>query len=305
MQISEKMSVNNSSTPRNVAGVETIVDTCFGRLHWEIIKYSVHYIHIKKVGKEQRSVPLGGIGCGSIGTDFRGGFNKFSLIPGIKEQRQGNVKANQVGVPLGGIGCGSIGTDFRGGFNKFSLIPGIKEQRQGNVKANQFILTVHDASDSELVFQSLLTTADFTDSRLSSWVSYIHGYNTRYRGLFPRAWREIRIPEIGLTLICEQMSPVIPHNYEPRAPHSKVTSFPVSNFYWTIINNSETDYDVSLTFTFRNGTGNAKWEREDDCSAKILETASAKGLKLSHKIKSMRTIFAIATEEVGISYILT
>ncbi|KIH51686.1 hypothetical protein ANCDUO_18224, partial [Ancylostoma duodenale] len=40
-------------------------------------------------------VPLGGIGCGSIGTDFRGAFNKFSLIPGVKEQWQGNIKANQ------------------------------------------------------------------------------------------------------------------------------------------------------------------------------------------------------------------
>ncbi|EPB67670.1 hypothetical protein ANCCEY_13236, partial [Ancylostoma ceylanicum] len=36
----------------------------------------------------------------------------------------------------------------------------------------------------------------------------------RYRGLFPRAWREIQIPEVGLTLICEQVSPVIPQNYE-------------------------------------------------------------------------------------------
>ncbi|VDK54585.1 unnamed protein product [Cylicostephanus goldi] len=41
-------------------------------------------------------LPIGGIGCGSIGTDFRGGFNKYSLIPGVKEQSQGNIKANQV-----------------------------------------------------------------------------------------------------------------------------------------------------------------------------------------------------------------
>ncbi|PIO73039.1 hypothetical protein TELCIR_05005 [Teladorsagia circumcincta] len=40
-------------------------------------------------------VPIGGIGCGSIGTDFRGAFNKFSLVPGIKEQFTENIKANQ------------------------------------------------------------------------------------------------------------------------------------------------------------------------------------------------------------------
>ncbi|VDK54586.1 unnamed protein product [Cylicostephanus goldi] len=87
----------------------------------------------------------------------------------------------------------------------------------------------------------------------------------RYRGLFPRAWREIQIPEIGLTLICEQVSPVIPDNYEVRYLPSLETSFPVCNFYWTIINNSEMTYNISLTFTFRNGTGNAKWEKESDC----------------------------------------
>ncbi|KAL6741731.1 hypothetical protein Aduo_014958 [Ancylostoma duodenale] len=162
------------------------------------------------------------------------------------------------GVPLGGIGCGSIGTDFRGAFNKFSLIPGVKEQWQGNIKANQFILTVHTAGSSELLFQSLLTTADFKDSSLTNWTSSIRSENTRYRGLFPRAWREIEIPEFGLTLICEQVSPVIPHNYED-------TSFPLCNFHWTVINTSGNEYVVSLTFTFRNGTGNKKWEREGEC----------------------------------------
>lgn len=41
-------------------------------------------------------VPLGGIGCGSIGTDFRGAFNRYSLVPGKKEHKVRNIKANQV-----------------------------------------------------------------------------------------------------------------------------------------------------------------------------------------------------------------
>ncbi|VDM99303.1 unnamed protein product [Thelazia callipaeda] len=32
-------------------------------------------------------VPCGGIGCGGIGRDFRGGFCRFSLLPGIVEQQ--------------------------------------------------------------------------------------------------------------------------------------------------------------------------------------------------------------------------
>ncbi|PIO68803.1 hypothetical protein TELCIR_09393, partial [Teladorsagia circumcincta] len=118
------------------------------------------------------------------------------------------------GVPIGGIGCGSIGTDFRGAFNKFALIPGIKEQFTENIKANQFILTVHSADGKEFIYQSILSAAEFDDSTLSDWCSHIKGEDIRYRGLFPRAWREFRIAELGLTLICEQISPIIPHNYE-------------------------------------------------------------------------------------------
>uniref|UniRef100_A0A7E4ZRX0 Glyco_hydr_116N domain-containing protein n=1 Tax=Panagrellus redivivus TaxID=6233 RepID=A0A7E4ZRX0_PANRE len=40
-------------------------------------------------------VPCGGIGAGSIGRDFRGAFCKFSLRPGIVEQRVDAVKADQ------------------------------------------------------------------------------------------------------------------------------------------------------------------------------------------------------------------
>lgn len=48
------------------------------------------------MGLRNLGVPLGGIGGGSIGTDFRGAFNKFSIVPGMKEQGVGNIKANQV-----------------------------------------------------------------------------------------------------------------------------------------------------------------------------------------------------------------
>ncbi|CAD5208905.1 unnamed protein product [Bursaphelenchus xylophilus] len=40
-------------------------------------------------------VPCGGIGCGSIGRDFRGGFCKYGLKPGLIEHHVHAVKANQ------------------------------------------------------------------------------------------------------------------------------------------------------------------------------------------------------------------
>ncbi|VDK21153.1 unnamed protein product [Anisakis simplex] len=45
---------------------------------------------------EDLGVPCGGIGCGAIGRDFRGGFCKYSLLPGIVEQHVEGIKANQV-----------------------------------------------------------------------------------------------------------------------------------------------------------------------------------------------------------------
>lgn len=102
---------------------------------------------------------------------------------------------------------------------------------------------MHTEDGSTCMYQTLLSTADFCSSPLSEWRSYLHSkdirYNHfgvadqsaksytrstrmrtfRYRGLFPRAWREYRIPELDLVLICEQLSPVIPHNYEVRQLH--------------------------------------------------------------------------------------
>ncbi|KIH51404.1 hypothetical protein ANCDUO_18510 [Ancylostoma duodenale] len=176
-----------------------------------------------------------------------------------------------------------------GAVQKITKKKNLKRRKGGT----RFILTVHTAGSSELLFQSLLTTADFKDSSLTNWTSCIRSENTRYRGLFPRAWREIEIPEFGLTLICEQVSPVIPHNYED-------TSFPVCNFHWTVINTSGNEYVISLTFTFRNGTGNKKWEREGECRTEYLQTTSGKGMKLIHSINSMPTTFAIAAEQVNV-----
>ncbi|EYC20291.1 hypothetical protein Y032_0022g553 [Ancylostoma ceylanicum] len=40
-------------------------------------------------------VPCGGIGCGAMGRDFRGGFCKFSLRPGLVEHKVDVIPANQ------------------------------------------------------------------------------------------------------------------------------------------------------------------------------------------------------------------
>ncbi|CAI4223446.1 unnamed protein product [Auanema sp. JU1783] len=193
------------------------------------------------------------------------------------------------GVPLGGLGSGSIGTDFRGAFNKFSIIPGIKEQNQLNIKANQFILTVRNSVNC-VVFQSILSAADFSKTTLSSWSSCFIKNEIRYRGLFPRAWREFKVPDLDLTILQHQLSPVIPHNYED-------SSLPLSLFDFLVFNNSDENYKVSITFTFRNGTGNTQWNKEGCCRSEYLESTNGNGIAIHHTVKQMPVTYVLATEK--------
>ncbi|VDM67433.1 unnamed protein product [Strongylus vulgaris] len=80
-----------------------------------------------------------------------------------------------------------------------------------------------------------------------------------FRGLYPRSWTCYDIRELDLTVVIRQVSPVLPNNYED-------SSLPVSCFVVTVENNSGTDLEVSIAFTFRNGTGNRRWENESVCT---------------------------------------
>ncbi|CAB3398100.1 unnamed protein product [Caenorhabditis bovis] len=188
------------------------------------------------------------------------------------------------GVPLGGIGCGSIGTDYRGAFGRFSIIPGIKEQMCDNIKANQFIVTVRSLT-GVLIYQSLLSCAEFSSRHLKCWKT-MPAENTKYRGLYPRAWRKHTLGNTNITIIVEQLSPILPHNYED-------SSLPVANFEFTVINNATVDVDVSITFTFRNGTGNKKWNAESVCKPNKVNTFNSTGMTLSHTVCQMPVTYGV------------
>ena len=94
---------------------------------------------------------MGGIGSGSIGADLRGGFGRFSLIPGVKEQNQKNVKADQVETFTEEY---FLNTFF------------------------QFILTVH-SMDGDLLHETILSCADFSSSPLASWNKFCSKQNVR------------------------------------------------------------------------------------------------------------------------------
>lgn len=188
------------------------------------------------------------------------------------------------GVPIGGLGCGTIGRGFRGEFCRFQMKPGIYET--STVDANQFIVTIKDEND-QTIFQSLLST--FKKKSLKSWENLIDGSKCKYTGLFPRAWTEYDLSEYGIKLICRQISPVIPHNYES-------SCLPCAVFVWDIENSCAEKRTVTITFTFKNGTGNHQEDKSSTCSSKAFTYEDTEGVILHHTIEKMHCSYALAAK---------
>lgn len=50
--------------------------------------------------------------------------------------------------------------------------------------------------------------------QLSAWEWDFDGSQAEYTALYPRAWSVFRIPDYAVTLVCRQISPIIPNNYK-------------------------------------------------------------------------------------------
>ncbi|GMT27023.1 hypothetical protein PFISCL1PPCAC_18320, partial [Pristionchus fissidentatus] len=201
------------------------------------------------------------------------------------------------GVPCGGIGSGSIGRDFRGGFCKFGLRPGLIEHKVNVVPADQFILSVRRPGESDACYQKVLCAADVDRSsgQLSAWDFDFDEKDIAFRGLYPRSWTCYYISELSLVVVLRQISPVVPHNY-------KDSSLPATVFVVDVENRSDQDYEVSIAFTFRNGTGYYRWEADAGCSSKeFMFTAGedgegVHGVTLEHNIDRMRCTYGLAVK---------
>ncbi|XP_011314940.1 non-lysosomal glucosylceramidase [Fopius arisanus] len=204
-----------------------------------------------------------------------------------------NVKHGQqiYGAPIGGIGTGTIGRGFKGEFCRYSLVPGI--YRYETVMANQFILTIRDIQGNTIYHQVLSPYPK--PKYLSSWKWGFDGSRANYTALYPRSWTEFSIDEPKVRLICRQISPVIPHNYRD-------SSLPCAVFVWEVINESDRDLDISVTFTFQSGIGGKvmSGEKWNEC----FEYKNTSGVMIHQKLKGMPCTYAIgsrARENVGIS----
>lgn len=72
-----------------------------------------------------------------------------------------------------------------------------------------------------------LVPTPFSGRGLSSWNWSMHGKSASYRGLWPRAFTTYDLPGQPIKLTCEQISPVIPNNYED-------SCLPMAVFIWKV-----------------------------------------------------------------------
>ncbi|XP_047964570.1 non-lysosomal glucosylceramidase-like [Salvia hispanica] len=135
-------------------------------------------------------VPLGGIGCGSIGRSLRGEFQRFQLFPTVCEDTP--ILANQFSAFISrsnGRQCSTV---------LCSTSPTIKGKEKGE--------------------------------GIESWDWNLDGEKCTYHALFPRAWTIYDgLPDPEISITCRQISPFIPHNYRDSSFPVAVFTFTIKN----------------------------------------------------------------------------
>ncbi|HBE02450.1 MAG TPA: glucosylceramidase, partial [Spirochaetia bacterium] len=165
------------------------------------------------------------------------GMDKKLAEPSVSRKKNMLDGGYYQGVPLGGFGAGTIGRNYMGGFNRWTIKTGAL--KFFNLPANIFAVYQKKA-DGKCSARVLhpgypLTHQDekMPDNPwLSSWNWQEGLENGTYYGLFPKAWYYYKnTDDYPVEMICEQFSPVIPHNY-------RESTYPAAVFRWVLRNNS-------------------------------------------------------------------
>jgi len=146
------------------------------------------------------------------------------------------------GMPLGGFGAGAIGRSCRGDFNLWHLDGG--EHTFQSLGSCQF--SIFEQVPGEQAKAYALCTQKPEDGTLSSWSWYPQGKGT-YHALYPRSWYEYS-DVFATSLICEQFSPILAHNYQE-------TSYPIAIFEWTAHNPTDKPITLSIMLSWQNMVG--------------------------------------------------
>lgn len=125
---------------------------------------------------------------------------------------------------------------------------------------------------------------------MSGWESKLDASKCLYTALYPRSWSEYDLSEYGIKLICRQISPIIPHNY-------KDSSLPCAVFVFGVENVCDKNRKVSITFTFKNGTGTKKSDAEGNAETSNFKHNDARGVKIDQSITGMKCTYCLACKE--------
>ncbi|KAL4302233.1 hypothetical protein GQ457_10G022510 [Hibiscus cannabinus] len=205
--------------------------------------------------------------------------------------------------------AGSIGRSYKGEFQRWQLFPRICEEKP--VLSNQFSVFVSRSSGEkyssvlcsaspQLLKQGkvyltniICTNRENEVSGISSWDWNLKGNNSTYHALYPRAWTVYEgEPDPELNIICRQISPFIPDNYNE-------SSFPVSAFTFTLYNIGKSTADVTLLFTWANSVGGDSEFSGRHSNLKIMMKDGVHGILLHHETADRQppVTFAIAAQE--------
>jgi len=163
-----------------------------------------------------------------------------------------------MGVPIGGIGSGSINRGWKGDFVRWNLASGIVSNQVIDTDKFSVFINFTDSQYNNIPGASITSSKKAvvlypgkpkSNLNLDVWNWNLKGDNSCYFGLFPRAWTVYEEPHPDIRLICKQVSPVIPHNYQE-------TSYPTGVYEWKVENhNSNSDVEISLMLTWQNSIG--------------------------------------------------
>ncbi|RCV37674.1 hypothetical protein SETIT_8G081900v2 [Setaria italica] len=218
-------------------------------------------------------------------------FLQVSVIDPMKKR----IAKSGQGVPLGGIGAGSIGRSYTGDFQRWQLFPGTCEDKP--VLANQFsaFISHQDGRKYSTVLHpgkpDLPKGSEI--SGIGSWDWNMSGQHSTYHALYPRAWTVYDgEPDPELNIVCRQISPIIPHNYQQ-------SSYPAAVFTFTVTNSGHTAADVTLLFTWANSVGGKSELTGYHSNSSMIEKDGVHGILLHHRTADGQppVTFAIAAQE--------
>ncbi len=144
------------------------------------------------------------------------------------------------GAPLGGLGAGTFSRTYAGDFARWHVDTGFNIYRTFPT----FMFSVYAPQpDGEPVAQALWTGKP--DGMLGAWQWEYPVGAGNYFALYPRSWFDYDWDALPVDLSVEQMSPVIPGDYQ-------ASSYPVALFTWTASNPTDQPASISVMFTAHN-----------------------------------------------------